>query len=343
VNKAVLVRCDASQKLGLGHVVRCVALARVLRDNYGREVVFATLRDPLGVDLVEEAGFEVLPTTPSATKDYAGWLAQAVGGVQAGILVVDVRDGLTRWDLAQVRQRTGVRIALIDDGTERRLAADHAFYPPVPQAARLDWTGFEGTAHLGWEWALLRPEFGQEPARRPHEKVRVLVSMGGTDPKGLAPKVVRGLSLVSGPLDCTVVVGTTATDGPAARMLYDAIDSLPHKCIVVHHADMRTLMLESDLAVVAFGVTAFEAAACALPAIHLPIDEDHATSSSAFSGASIAVTLGRIDHVDEQRIAEVVGALLADGAGLRAMGSRARGLVDGKGASRIAKVLATEA
>ena len=46
-------------------------------------------------------------------------------------------------------------MAAIDDGSDRRLACDFAYYPPVPQALALDWTGARTVPRIGWEWSLL--------------------------------------------------------------------------------------------------------------------------------------------------------------------------------------------
>ena len=96
----------------------------------------------------------------------------------------------------------------------------------------------------------------------------------------------------------------------------------------------------ADLGVLSFGVTAYEAAACALPAVHLCLTDDHALSSSAFVEAGLAVSLGLAEAVPEARVAEVVDELLADTERRRLMGEQARRLVDGKGAGRIAEVIA---
>jgi len=44
---------------------------------------------------------------------------------------------------------------MIDDGGERRLAADYAYYPPVPGALALNWAGSNCLPRIGWEWSLL--------------------------------------------------------------------------------------------------------------------------------------------------------------------------------------------
>ena len=333
----VLIRCDGSYEIGLGHVVRCLALGRELRDRHERDVVFAMRADPLGIGIVREAGFAVMEAPGNASFDYGAWLASAIESAAAGLLVLDVRDELTLENLRTIRERTRVHVAAIDDISDRRLAADHVFYPPVPQVRTLEWPDFEGSVHTGWEWVLLRPEFAAEPRRSPHEPPVVLVTMGGSDPGGLTPRALRALALVPEPIECVVLLGPGfGHDAELAPLL----ETCPHKWLIARDGDMRAHMLAADLAVLSFGVTAYEAAACALPALHLCLTDDHALSSSAFAQAGLAVSLGLAKDVEKARLAEAVGAMLADRAGRNAMGARARRLVDGNGAARISDVIA---
>ena len=63
-----------------------------------------------------------------------------VGDTRQGwALLLDCREGPTRYELAKLSGHVGLT-AVIDDAAERRLAADVAYYPPVPQALALDWT-----------------------------------------------------------------------------------------------------------------------------------------------------------------------------------------------------------
>lgn len=332
----VLIRCDGSHQIGLGHVVRCLALGRELRDGHLRKVTFAMRFDPLGMGIVREAGFPVLGSPEGAGFDYGSWLANAVESTLAEVLVIDVRDELTLHDVRSIRERTGVRVAVIDDVSDRRLGADDVFYPPVPQARALEWPDFTGRMHMGWEWVLLRPEFAAEPQRAPHDPPVVLVTMGGTDPAGLTPRAMRALALVEGPIDCVVLLGPGfGHDAEISRVL----ETCPHQTLIVRDGDVRAQMLTADLAVLSFGVTAYEAAACALPAVHLCLTDDHALSSSSFAQAGLAVSLGRAEDVEGARLVEAIEGILADNAGRGAMGARARSLVDGQGLARIARVI----
>jgi len=292
---------------------------------------------PLGIEMVRKAGFPVVESSHGSAVADVLWLSDAIRRGTAEILVLDSRGSLALDDVRAIRERTGVRVVVIDDASEVRLAADEVFYPPVPQVRALTWPGFTGRVRTGWEWVLLRPGFAPEPRRASHERPVVLVTMGGSDPAGITLKAVRALARVSGPIECVVLLGPGFGHDAELGLV---TGSFPHALNIIRDGDVREQMVAADLAVLSFGVTAYEAAACALPAVHLCLTDGHALSSSAFAQEGLAVSLGRADAVEDSHLAEVVGSMLADQAGLIKMGTRARHLVDGNGAMRIAEVIA---
>jgi hypothetical protein len=68
-------------------------------------------------------------------------------------------------------------------------------------------------------------------------------------------KVARGLALVRRPIDCVVVLGRGFAHEESLAM---ALDGFPHKCAIVRDASVRAEMLAADLAVLSFGMTAYE-------------------------------------------------------------------------------------
>ena len=333
----VMVRCDGGAALGMGHVSRCLALADALRDQHGCAVTFA-MRDSSspGVQAVHDAGFHVDPIATPQDVDYGAELAALIRARSAAAVVVDVRDALSRESLEALRS-TGVRVVAVDDGSARRLASDLAFYPPVPQVEELDWTGYAGRRFSGWEWVLLKPEFAAVQPERASAAVDVLVTMGGSDPAEMTEFVVGALNLLPMRLSVQVVVGPafarTVSLGEAAAQSNHAIQ-------VVHAPrSMASLMAASRIAVVSFGVSAYELAACGIPSVHLCLTADHERSSSVFAREEIALTAGIVGAVQPQRLAECSARLVGDASLRRRMAARARALVDGRGAVRIARLI----
>ncbi len=326
--RRVLVRCDANSTLGFGHLIRCLAVAEELRDSFSCGVRFAMLQDAIAKRMAIEAGFPMDDVEPA---DENTWLEKQVETTRTHALLVDVRTALGPTTLERCRTQ-GTLVAVLDDASPRRLAADLAFYPPVERAFALDWQGSSTEVSIGWEWVPLRRSFAAaSSAFNPDGPI--LISMGGSDPRGLTSRVLEALEQVP-LLPLRIVLGPGFEAKP---QLIEQIQRSPHKVEVLESIrDMRNAMQGVGLAILCFGVTAYEAAAAGLPAIHLCLDDDHVSSSKAFHGAGMALSLGRHDRLTDKALRGAVLALLGDPHQRARMGRAAREYIDGKGAQRIA-------
>ncbi len=330
-----LIRCDGGGKFGYGHVKRMVALARAMRDHEGIGSVFCINGTPDALEPARAAGFDA----KLLTGNPASALRRSIESRKPDILVCDLREGLSRQELDGFRRLVSL-VAVIDDASPLRLAADIAYYPPVPQVGRLDWSGSRCVVNTGWEWALLGLTRIAAPLRNTLPRPTLLVAMGGSDPFGLTLTAARALSKLEPVFRARFVIGPGMVDGVG---LAKAIVRLAPNFETIEGAtDLATEYASSDLALAAFGVTAYELAACGVPALYLCLTADHAESASAFERASMGVSLGLAERAQPHEIARAAWTLLANPARRREM--RAAGLmtIDGDGASRIAADIARE-
>ena len=321
----------------MGHVVRCVALADALREACGARAGFAFREGSLGLEYVERHGYRAFQPPGNASElDYSGWLESALRELKAQVLVTDVRDDLSRTTLAELAD-DGCRIVVLDDLSERRFAADFAFYPPVPQVSRADWSGFAGRCYVGWEWSILRAQF-----RGPRPEVQsatptLLIAMGGSDPAGLTLRAIRAARLLAGDFKTTVVVGAGFRKQQELQDLLDK--SRGRFTVLTDVSDMGAVMAQADLAVCSFGMTAYELAAMGVPAIYLCLTPDHAESASAFVEAGMGWSLGVCSEVSDHQLAGAINRLLLDRGRREEMSSRSRMLIDGNGDKRVTEIL----
>ncbi|MEZ4483749.1 MAG: hypothetical protein R2864_03860 [Syntrophotaleaceae bacterium] len=98
--------------------------------------------------------------------------------------------------------------------------------------------------------------------------------------------------------------------------------------------DMPGALAHADLAIAAFGVTAYELAALGIPAVLLGLTEDHARSAEALNQAGMACSLGHYPLRSLPSAWPLFSVNSADGAARREMRT-ACALLDG-GAGRIA-------
>ncbi len=324
-----LIRCDGGGKFGYGHVKRMVSLARALRDREGIGAVFAVNGTDDACDPIRRAGF-------AATLLGTETLESLIETHTPDLLLLDCREGPTRFELSILAQRVRLT-AIVDDASERRLAADLAFYPPVPQAEALDWSSSRCEPRIGWEWSLLGSN--QTAAARPHSgRPTLLVTMGGSDPFGLTLRAARALSRLEPVFRARFVLGPGVENRSAIAR---RIVSLHSNFETIEGADdLATEFASADMALAAFGVTAYELAAFGVPALYLCLTEDHAVSASAFEHAGIGTSLGVAESTSDEVIAGSVWKLLNDAAKRREMRSAGLMTIDGTGPARIAADLA---
>lgn len=329
VTRKALFRCDGGARLGLGHVMRCLNVARELRDRHSWGVRFAMAGEEVARRLVEQQGFGVAEVTEAGAMDalVAQWAPD--------VLMVDLRDDTGPEVLCDWRRSVKV-LAVLDDGSDRRLAADLAFYPPVPQVAALTFAP-QTQVLAGWEWLpVMRP---QAPVpRTPSAVPRLLVCMGGADPADLTGRAVAILAGLDIAFKATVVVG--AAYGRHEALAARLAELGPRFRLEVAVPDLVARLPAFDLALASFGTIAHELAMMAVPMVLLGLTDDHVLSASALAAAGAAMVLGVHDRVADVEVADAVSGLLADPVRRERMATAGASLIDGDGACRIAQRLA---
>jgi spore coat polysaccharide biosynthesis protein SpsF len=329
-----LIRCDGGGLFGYGHVKRMVAMAKALRDREGLGALFAVNGTADALAPIRSAGFEAVLVDGNADEVA---LSALIETRHPDMLICDMREGVDRAALARLAKSVSLT-AVVDDGSDRRLAADLAYYPPLPQTARLDWEGSPCCPRIGWEWALLGTTRKQAPAHPQSSLPNLLVTMGGSDPMGLTLKAAQALSKLDSVFRARFVIGPGVAD--KARLAKTIVSLAPNFETLEGADGLATEFASADVALCAFGVTAYELAAYGVPGLYLCLTEDHALSASAFETAHIGQSLGLAEQAGDDEIAGAVWGLLTDSGRRREM--RAAGLmtVDGAGAARIAADLA---
>jgi len=325
----ILCWVDAGPAFGLGHVSRTLALAEALAAE-GKTCRLAVAPDPTALAWIAASGLPRPIVLPESDPPLPHVLAAAEG---ATAVVVDVRHPLER---AEVRALRGERPVLVVDNAGPGAADADLVLAPFGTAP----AGRAGERWLvGPSWVPLRRAFRNVVARPAEGAPVVLVSMGASDPGGLAAPVIEALGAARAfgtALAARVVANPLA---PVWRELPAALvrHGFPPAC-PVDPQRMPEHLAASSLAVLAMGVTVYEALAAGVPAIVLcrtSGDVEHARALEA-SGAILSAGL----HWSEERLAGAVATLVADVDRRAAMGRAGRALVDGRGAERVAARLA---
>jgi spore coat polysaccharide biosynthesis predicted glycosyltransferase SpsG len=337
VTLRIAMRCDAGQLTGVGHLVRCVALAEEFRAR-GAEVTFLSNFDavPWAEKQLADRGLPALagPTTPTQ-------LLRAVRGLGADAVVLDSYELDPTCGVAL--RDAGLPVAAIVDGELRGQVAD-LYIDQNLDAELLPVVLPAGARRLaGLRYALLRDSVRQRrpsaPASAvPGEPARVLCFFGGTDAYGAAPLLTRLLVATGAPFEAVVVAGRPPLRAELAAMalgngqrlaLTDPTDELPR------------LVADAGLVISASGTSTWELLCLGAAAALVWVVDNQRLGFERVVARGLAAGLGRLDALgtDPAVAAEALSALrglLTTPEERARLAARAWSAVDGRGRERVA-------
>lgn len=336
--KPLIIRADASPRIGTGHVMRGLALAQAWMARGGAVYLLAAHLTPaLEKRLVDEGlHLERLEVEPGTGAD-AAQVKAALREYGANWVVVDGYhfDGMYQRWLKEV----GARVLFVDDyGHCDRYVADLVLNQNIDAEEAWYANRAESTkVLLGPRYALLRKEFWpwREPRRQPAERgQRVLVTLGGGDPDNVTSMVVRALDQLSErDVEVTLIVGGSS---PHLDAIKKAVEDVSLSINLRHDVDqMAMFMAEADVAVSAGGSTCWELAFMGIPNSIIVLADNQRGIASGLDAAGVSINLGWYETLEEAAVTDSVQSLLHDDAQRFEMTARGQELVDGRGTHRI--------
>ena len=348
----VLFRAAAGPRRGFGHLVRCRSLARALGVApviavRGGDRVRAAARS-LGFDVVlgsasaaiKRVAPDVVVVDDPVAADARRWIARAR---RAGCRVVTVHDlglGAAEGDLvvdgSVVRAATGSGRC---KDLQPRTAGGPKDPRPRPRALR------------GPSFAILDPAFAAvRRAQRRDVTPRVLIALGGGPRAALAYAIACGVRHQM-PWARVRIAAGFAPASSAERHLRDPRSTRTARSIrqtgsaPVRHRIAWTGPLDGlagemsacDVAVVGGGVSLYEACARGVAAVAVPVVVPQRPTIRGFVAQQAA--RGAWGDVDVDGVAREVVHLLRRPVERRLLAARARRLVDGRGAIRVAEAI----
>jgi spore coat polysaccharide biosynthesis predicted glycosyltransferase SpsG len=312
----VLFRAAAGPRRGFGHLVRCGVLARAL--GAGRTV---SLRASAATaDAARARGWQVLPATSGPTRVLVTFAPD--------LLIID--DPSSRHAAAWVRaaRRRGIPVATVHDLGLGRAGAD------LTIDGSLELPRGRVPADLqGPEFAILDPDLTAWRARRPIRRPdRVLIALGGgAHIHALGPTLAARIR-------CKV---PDVRIDVAAGLLGSGHRPLPPGCRWLATPDgLAPALATASAAVVAGGITLYEACAVGTPVVTLAVAGAQRATTRAFANAGAAIDAsGPIRAHALDRAAAGVAHLLSHPREAARRSRRARQLVDGAGTSRVTRHL----
>ena len=332
----IAVRANGGSRIGLGHIRRCLSLAQALT-RQGARVQFISNSDETTSELIQQNGFSVSSIDPVDDFDQT---CNAITRMGAEALLVDSYEIGADY-LRRMSEYVDLLI-VIDDIADRRLPVDVVINSNIYGKDLAYDSPSSTTMLLGASYAILRPEFANQFVREFPEKARhVLLTVGGSDWTGLTFRLIESILDAHDDLLLTVIVGPFFKGRD--KILQLATTKPDQVRVRENPGDIRSLMLEADLAVTGGGQTTYELAATGTPSLALAISEHQLLNIQALAESGTLVYAGHADDPQlEQKLMPEFDRLLRDSRARRLMSERGRALIDGHGADRLAAAIISE-
>jgi UDP-2,4-diacetamido-2,4,6-trideoxy-beta-L-altropyranose hydrolase len=314
----VVIRVDSSDRIGSGHLMRCLSLAYCLR-KHGATIQFISREHPEHlIRRAEDESYQVmrLPAPlPGSTTDgeYASWRGvpetldanetiAAIGEACPDWLVVD-HYGLGR-EFESVVAPFVKRMMVIDD-----IGRAHACDLLLDQ----NWVGNNGPTRydglvpehccrlLGPGYALLQPEYATLQRRRSdHSAVRrVLVFFGGSDQTNETGKVLKALSQPRhAGLVVDIVLGSAH---PMAAQIRRSAARRPLTRVHSSIPSLASLIADADVCIGAAGTTTWERLSLEVPSIVVTQSDNQVSTAKALAQSGYIRWIGSVDETDAER------------------------------------------
>ena len=307
--------------MGTGHVMRCLTLAKILKDRGGKVEFICRKHYGNLIDKIRLNGFMVYELELSSKfsldkqTSYSSWLGdtqendayeciQILKSKKTDWLIVDHYALNQEWQ--SNLKSCYKRIMVIDDLADRRhdcdLLLDQNFFGEATYQRYLDLVPPQCRQLLGPHYALLGPEYAQlHPLVPPRTELRrVLVFFGGVDPSNLTSRALE--ALMDPALEHIAVDVVLGRQSPHHKLVEDLVAQRPFTTLHGPLPSLAGLIARADLAIGAGGTTTWERACLGLPSLVVAIAANQLPFAQALDQAGHLQFLGDRATVVAQQI-----------------------------------------
>lgn len=358
----ILIRTDASHKIGTGHVMRCLTLAKALRKRAADCRFICRGHEGNLIERIQQEGFEtlVLPNVDvidssneakQPTLAHAEWLGadcqtdaqhtiDALANESFDWLIVDHYALDIRWET--IMRSSAKKIMVIDDLADREHDCDLLLDQNLFLDLETRYNTLVPTRCVqlrGPTFALLQPEYSSLYLRTPPRVgpvKRILVFFGGAEQRNLNELALSAfLAIKRDDIILDIVISSNCPQAGKVRA-----QALGHTNIILHDTlpSLATLMLRADLAIGAGGATSWERCCLGLPTLVISLAENQRPIAKSLDQQGLAIWIGHYDEVTEQMLTKALQEIILN-PNLEKWSNDCTKVVDGRGVERVVSIL----
>ena len=330
--KRIVIRVDGDHQRGMGHLFRMKTLANEFRNEHV-PYVFIIRKDDKSKQILHDAQH---PCFEYPVEFREGDIIEAYFQNHAvpDLWIFDIMSTKAEW-ITQVKRR-GSAVMCFDDLKGGLEAADLVINPIAGCWEAEEKPGSCGARVLsGPRYAIIDPTILKlsRSDRMASGRIRIAVTMGGSDTYGATVQMAKVLSNVKEELKATFFLGphfmhTRELEGVLSEL---PLPSVTRRALPRLHKEL----VKSDMVICGGGQTLFELCAIGMCTAAIANEIHEEKTIAYFSKHGATIDLGSIHgRVHVARLAETIAEVRSNNRRIRDIRKSARRLVDGQGLSR---------
>ena len=330
----IIFRVEATPELGLGHLMRCLALAEKFKGSISNvAITFITSTNMVG-EQVKSYDYKLinLPLSKNMTgeiKYYEKYLKKAM-------FITDIPN--ISEDYLKTLRKKACLVVSIDDGSDTIFCSDILINPNLSPKINHKYSS-ETQYYSGAKYVILKKAFGKYAVKKQikREVKSLFVCFGGSDRNNITQRVANTIQNMD--INILIVVGIMY---PYYNELVKDIKEYSNIQIKRNVHNMDELIYDADLAVISGGTLLYETSAVRTPAIVICQNREQNKESEFFAENNAAINLGMFDNINEDTARNTIVKLILDYDKRELLSKNAEQLIDGRGADRIVNIILKE-
>ncbi|MBI2045816.1 MAG: hypothetical protein HYT28_00090 [Parcubacteria group bacterium] len=345
----IVFRADASNAVGLGHIMRCWAFAEGLPVPIIPHLVIRESADVKQMtDFLVSKRWDINVLSPKMTwENDAKHTARFAYALHAPVIVTDLctQDafqkplGLSRYHIA-LKKHGDAFVLSIEDARTNVFSSDAAFIYNSIAKKDAKREALNGCAILeDMKYFICHPriaEAGNKKKTIRKKASRVAVSISGSDPLGITSKVARALTMFPDDTVSAKIVAGSAMKETDRNLIKRAVKSKKNIDVVGFTDEFYRLLSWADVAILGDGLTKFEAAIIGTPTLMITqfCDGTEPVIKDFLSLGSVRY-IGQGTKLSSKEIFLEIENILNDYDARLSMSQAGKKSLDGRGAERI--------
>jgi len=311
--KRIIIKTDADNEIGTGHVYRGLSIASKLANH---ELMFLLDENKkLGIDIVENHNYHYLVHKSVLSKNFESnkELIDEIEDYNPDIVINDILNTSEEY-IAKLKENGYFVVNFEDLGNGAELADvvfDALYEHQIPSK----------NVYSGYKYYILKDEFywqKQKSIQKDGKVEEILLTFGGTDPNDLTRKTLKSLIKTSYDGKITIILGLGYKDKLEIKEEFAKYSNIE---VFENVKNISEYMYKADLIFTSAGRTMYEIASIGVPCVCLCQNERELTHT--FGNAENGfLNLGLGKDLKEEDIIETIESILNDNELRREMNKR---------------------